>query len=231
MTNPRWKTYPSFDALAAAMTDAVSTVISAAVAARGQALVVLPGGTTPVPIFERLAHAVPHWSQVTVLPSDDRLVPRTSPHSNAAILERLFSTKGARLIPLASDDLDYKTAGRAADDRLQSMPWPPDLAWIGMGLDGHAASIFPGPDTDEAITTPHRALGVMPDPLPPEAPLARVTLSRHALVSSKQLLLVISGDGKRRVLEQALEEGAASKLPVGRILAGAPCPVTVYWCP
>ncbi|NWP61379.1 6-phosphogluconolactonase, partial [Escherichia coli] len=83
------------------------------------------------------------------------------------------------------------------------------------------ASIFPGPDFDEALNGPkeRRALGVMPDPLPPEAPVARVTLSRAAIVSARALMIAVTGEAKKEVLEAAIDQGASSSYPVGRVLA------------
>ena len=102
-----------------------------------------------------------------------------------------------------------------------------------MGEDGHTASIFPGPDYDEALSGPRerRALGVMPDPLPPEAPVARVTLSRQGIVTAKALTIVITGDAKRKVLEQAIAQGESSRLPIGRVLADVELPVDIHWAP
>jgi 6-phosphogluconolactonase len=102
-----------------------------------------------------------------------------------------------------------------------------------VGGDGHTASIFPGPDFDEALNGPkeRRALGVMPDPLPPEAPVARVTLSRQAIVSSKALMIAVTGKEKRKVLEDAIKQGAGSPYPIGRVLADVELPVDIHWAP
>ena len=100
-----------------------------------------------------------------------------------------------------------------------------------MGADGHTASIFPGPDLTEALTGPkeRRALGVMPDPLPPEAPVARVTLSHAAIASARALIIAITGDEKKGVLERAIAQGASSSYPIGRVLAEVELPVDIHW--
>jgi 6-phosphogluconolactonase len=100
-----------------------------------------------------------------------------------------------------------------------------------MGADGHTASIFPGPDFERAVAGPkeRRAVGVRPDPLPPEAPVDRVTLTAPALSSARTVMIVITGEEKRRVLEQAIKEGPLSRLPIGRIIAGLEVPIDIYW--
>ena len=68
-----------------------------------------------------------------------------------------------------------------------------------------------------------------PDPLPPEAPVARVTLTAHAIGLSRALMIAVSGQAKRDVIEAAIEEGAASPYPIGRVLADVELPVDIHW--
>src|SRR5436309_15129446 len=99
-----------------------------------------------------------------------------------------------------------------------------------MGADGHTASIFAGPDMQAALDAPkaRRAVGVMPDPLPPEAPVPRVTLTRAAILSARTILITITGAEKRAVLEQAIADGQSSKVPVGRLLAELDQPIDIH---
>ena len=102
-----------------------------------------------------------------------------------------------------------------------------------MGEDGHTASLFAGPDLEDALDAPktRRALGVMPDPLPAEAPVPRVTLTRASILAAKTIVITITGQKKRDLLEQAIEDGAASKLPIGRVLAECDQPIDIHWRP
>jgi 6-phosphogluconolactonase len=232
MIEAEWLDHETTARMADAVVADVGFVIATALESRGEALVALPGGKSPGPILERLAAATIDWHDVTIIPTDDRLVAADSPLSNVAMIARCFEPKGARVLPLTvSGEGDYRTAGKIADAQLSGLNWPLDLVWLGVGLDGHTASIFPGPDLEDALDGPpaRKAVGVMPDPLPAEAPVARVTLSRAGIVSSRVVLLTCSGAEKRAVVERALEDGALSATPIGRVLAAAESPIYIHW--
>lgn len=232
MTEIEWWDYDDADEMANAVAGDIQFIIESAIDARGAAVIALAGGRTPQPAFDKLAEARIDWKRVTIIPTDDRLVPMGDPLSNATMIAKTFLPKGARVIPITSEAAeDYKAAGRAADARLQDLHWPLDLCLLGVGTDGHTASIFPGPDLEEALNGPkeRRALGVMPDPLPPEAPVARVTLSLAAITSARALMIAVTGQAKRDVIEAAIREGVGSPYPIGRVLAQSELPVDIHW--
>ncbi len=225
--------YEDAEELAEAVAGDVAFIIESAIDARGSAVIALAGGTTPVPILEKLAQTQLDWKRVMIIPTDDRLVPLGDPLSNATMLAKIFLPKGARVIPFISEKAeDYKLAGSAASARLDDLHWPLDLVWLGVGTDGHTASIFTGPDYDEAINGPtaRKAVGVRPDPMPADAPVARVTLTRAAIQSAKTLIIVFRGEDKQVMLERAIKDGDLSPLPVGRVLAGLETPIDIHWC-
>jgi 6-phosphogluconolactonase len=234
MIEAEWWEYDSLDELADAVAGDVGFIIESAIDARGASLIAVPGGSTGPAIFPKLVQQKLPWKKVTVIPTDDRIVPVDSELANVRSIAKAFLPAGARVIPVVSGAAeDYRLAGNAADARLQDFPWPPDLVWLGMGKDGHTASIFAGPDLQAALDAPkaRRATGVMPDPLPEEAPVARVTLTRAAILSARTVMIVITGDEKRTVLEQAIADGQSSKTPIGRVLAEAEQPIDIHWCP
>ena len=232
MIEAEWWDYDSVDELADAVAGDVGFIVESALDARGACLLALPGGTTPRPVFAKLAAAKLDWRTVTIIPTDDRLVPMQDERSNVRAIAQAFLPTGARVIPIAAEIDDYRLAGNSADARLQDLAWPPDLCWLGMGEDGHTASIFAGPDLADALDAPkaRRAVGVLPDPMPADAPVPRVTLTRAAILSARTILITITGADKRELLEGAIADGQSSKLPIGRVLAEAEQPIDIHWC-
>jgi len=233
MIEAEWWEYDSVEELADAVAGDVGFIIESAVDARNASLIAVPGGDA-AHVFPKLAVQKLPWKRVTIIPTDDRLVAVDNELSNVRGLAKAFLPTGARVIPIVSGAAeDYRLAGNAADARLQDLPWPPDLVWLGVGEDGHTASIFAGDDLQAALDAPkaRRAVGVMPNPLPSDAPVARVTLTRAAILSARTILMTVQGGAKRELLEQAIADGHSSKLPIGRVLAEAEQPIDIHWAP
>jgi 6-phosphogluconolactonase len=233
MIEVEWWEYDSLDELADAVAGDIGFIVDSAIDARNASLIAVPGGEPATAIVPKLAAQKLQWKRVAMIPTDERLVPMDDERSNVRSIARSFLPLGARVVPIAAEISDYKLAGNSADARLQDLPWPPDLVWLGVGEDGHTASIFAGPDLQDALDAPRarRAVGVMPDPMPADAPVPRVTLTRAAILSARTLLIAITGQEKRELLEQAIADGQSSKLPIGRVLAEAEQPIDIHWCP
>jgi 6-phosphogluconolactonase len=174
----------------------------------GDVAIAVPGGSTPFPILAELARAALAWPRVAIWPGDDRIVGEDHPASNIGRIRGLLEPAGAGIVPLTED----------AD--------PPHFAlvWLGMGGDGHIASLFP--NTDPRADDPRLIRRLTPDPLPPEAPFDRLSLTIPALLASDELLFVIRGAEKRALFEAAVAGG--NDLPVARLLAAAPQTVTCF---
>lgn len=177
-------------------------------ASQAPVAITVPGGSTPFPILGRLAAMKLDWRRVTVWPGDDREVPENHPASNTGKIRALMEPAGAEVVALTV---------------MEQVPHFA-LAWLGMGGDGHIASLFP--NTDPRADDPQRIRRLTPDPLPPEAPFDRVTLTIPALLDSGELVFVIRGEDKRAVFEAAAR--GESDLPVARLLAAARRPVTCF---
>jgi 6-phosphogluconolactonase len=170
--------------------------------------ITVPGGATPFPILARLAAMPLDWRRVGVWPGDDREVPEDHPASNTGKIRALLEPTGAEVVAL---------------NVMEQVPHFA-LAWLGMGGDGHIASLFP--NTDPRPDDPHKIRMLTPDPLPPEAPFDRITLTIPALLDADELLFVIRGADKRAVFEAGA--AGANDLPVARLLKAASQPVTCF---
>lgn len=232
MIEVEWWEFDDRETLANEVAGDIGFIIEKAIETNGKAELALPGGRTPVPILETLAKRDFDWSKVRVFPTNERIVPEGSEHSNYEMLQRILGSVGATVEPLIDHSQNWSTkeAGQSADARLAGLSWPVDLVWLGMGEDGSTASIFPG-QMDDAINAPksRRAVGVSPDPAPPSAPYDRVTLTRAALLSTHTMIVTLAGQPKRDVLEKAIKDGPLSSVPIGRVLAEVDLPLDVYW--
>jgi 6-phosphogluconolactonase len=165
---------------------------------QGSIAVAFPGGSTPAPIMAELVEKPLEWNRVQIFPTDDRMVEEDDPASNTGKLRALFEPRGALITELvAGFDTPHFT-----------------MVWLGMGTDGHIASLFPSSDPDPLDKQAIREL--TPDPLPPEAPYPRVTLTIPALIDCDDLVFVIRGAQKRRLFEGAI--WSEHDLPVRRVL-------------
>ena len=183
--------------------------LSAALAANdGPIAITVPGGSTPFPILAELARRPLDWRRIAVWPGDDRIVPEDHPASNVGRIRALLEPVGARVVALSEEAVPPHFA----------------LAWLGMGGDGHIASLFPNTDPQANDPVPLRRL--TPDPLPPEAPFDRLSLTIPALLDSDAVIFVIRGDDKRALFEAAMR--GEHDLPVARLLAAAHQPVTCF---
>ena len=235
MDEVEWWEFDNAAEMAEQVAGDVCFVIESAIEAHGGARIAVPGGNTPDPVFRALLEKKVDWSKVTIVPTDDRLVPLNDVLSNYCKIESLFGPEGANVVSLVDEAVldNHQEAGRLADERLKLLQWPLDLVMLGMGLDGHTASIFPGPDFDRAISGPRErlAVGVHPNPMPQNAPVDRVTLTAAALASARAVMVVLGGNGKREVLEEAIKEGPLSSKPIGRVLAEIDAAIDIFWHP
>jgi len=194
------------DASDAGIADWIIQQLTAAFAASsGNIAICVPGGSTPFPIFEEIVKADLPFDRLVVWPGDDRIVPEDHAASNTGKIRALFEPVGAQVTALELDKSPPHFA----------------LCWLGMGADGHIASLFP--NTDPQVDDPQGIKRLTPDPLPPEAPFDRITLTIPSLLNSDALMFVMRGDDKRAVFDAAVK--GEHDLPIARLL-NAGCQTT-----
>ena len=215
------------DALVAHVADALERSCRDAVRARGAAWLALAGGRTPLPIYARLA-ASRFDGTITAIPTDERCVPHDHPACNLRALREAFSGSTVSTLALTGDD------GAPNLSALTAHPQDFDAVLLGMGADGHFASLFPGAANladGLALDSGIDAIATLPDPLPPEAPFARISLSLPRLLRAREIHLVVTGEDKRRVLRQAQQQDAGSGLPIAALLHARTRSVQIHWSP
>jgi len=225
------ETFSSSSDLADVAARDIAALLSAALGVREKATLVATGGRSPGPIYDRLRLAPLDWSRIFVTLSDERLVPPASPDSNAQLVRRRFLTGAAAkatFVSLWSPSGSPPAAAGAAEPLVRRMA-PFDVVMLGMGEDGHVASLIPGSRVLPAamdMASDRMVMGVPAGVASP--PLPRVTLTLPALLQSNAIFLLIAGDAKREVVERAV---AGADLPVRAILAQDKVPVRILWAP
>ena len=215
--------------LAATQAHDVAERLRQAITSKGQACLVLSGGRSPVPFLEKLAGEALDWTRVTVSLADERWVPVAHDDSNAGLLARhLFKGPAAkaRFIGLYQPAATLEAAAEQADQVLADLP-PIDVLVLGMGDDGHTASLFPGsPNLAEGLQAQSQRR-VLPM-LAPSVPHQRLTLTRRVLAGAGATLLSVQGPGKLATLRAALGGDDPAQMPIRAFLQD---PLEIYWCP
>ena len=230
--------YPTSASIQQACAQALEHHIRLSLAKKGSAFLSLAGGSA-LAIYKILAQADLDWSQVSIVPTDERWVSLNHAACNLTALKSCFTARNLiqwlPLIPNLPPEIDGQTAPKlsahTAIKALAAMPMPFDVVLLGMGLDAHTASLFPGaPQLSAALATDGitSAVAITPNPLPKEAPFARITLTASRLLHSDAILLAITGAAKREVLNRALLRDDEA-LPISRFLHAAGANLQIYW--
>ncbi len=219
--------------LAWQLADTIAQRLQLAINLRGHAVLAVSGGKSPIALFEALRVLPLEWQRVTVLLVDERCVPHDHADSNTALVRQHLlqdAAAAATFVPFFDtlpDTLDEPALIRlvdAANRRLATQPWPMDMAVLGMGDDGHTASLFPGASgLNQALYSSGPVAWVRPA----TAPHARLTLTLPALLATREIAMSISGASKLAVFQQA-RLGADESLPVSLILNQHQTPVSVW---
>ncbi|ETK15954.1 6-phosphogluconolactonase [Pseudomonas sp. FH4] len=215
--------------LAEGLANDVAEQLRAAISARGEATLVVSGGRSPVAFFQNLARQGLDWSKVTITLADERWVPVEHADSNAGLLKKYLlqgPAAKARFLSLYSAAANLDAAAEQADRLLAELP-AIDVLVLGMGDDGHTASLFPN--------SPNLADALKPDGtrrcwpmLAPSVPRQRLTMSRALLATANYTVLSIAGDSKLNTLSEALASDDVAGMPIRAFLQPT---LEIYWCP
>jgi 6-phosphogluconolactonase len=233
LSNPRVERYPNADELTSRLAAGIAADLKGAVEVRGIASLVVSGGHSPVKLFEKLRVESLDWSRVCVGLVDERWVEPTDANSNEKLVREHLLRDGAAAARFAG----LKNAAPSPDlgavsawETYARVPRPFDVTVLGMGDDGHTASLFPNSPNLKSALNPRASAGCvgMWSPTPPQA---RISLNLSALLDSRRIVLFIVGDAKWRTYTAASQSGPLEDMPVRAILRQQQTPVEVAWAP
>jgi 6-phosphogluconolactonase len=225
--------YADIETLSQELAARIAAILGAAIAARGLASLVVSGGRSPVRLFEVLRSAPLDWSRVCVALADERWVLPTDAASNEHLVRSTLlkgSAASARFHGLKNGAPTPDLGAVSAWETFARVPRPFDAVILGMGDDGHTASLFPGSPNLPGALNPAAAAGCvgMWSPAPPKA---RLSLNLSALLDSRRITVLITGESKWRTLGAARDPGPEQEMPIRAVLRQSRTPVDVMWSP
>jgi 6-phosphogluconolactonase len=225
--------FSDLDALSLELAEQISTALSAGIAARGNASLVVSGGKSPTKLFELLRGRPLDWSRVSVALADERWVDPSDPSSNEKLVRDVLlkdNAAAAQFIGLKNSAPTPDIGAVAAWETFARVPRPFDLVVLGMGDDGHTASLFPGSPNLTNALNPDAVDGCI-GMWSPVAPQARLSLNLSALLDSRRIVILINGAQKWRTFTQASDSGPIADMPIRAVLRQTRTPVEVMWSP
>lgn len=206
------------------LTRSICRALENAVAERGEAYLVVSGGRTPIALFERLSQQILPWAKITVLLADERWLPADHEASNERLVKQHLlqhQAAAAKWVSLLTDHAHPSEAIETLNQRFADIPCF-DVVILGLGEDGHTASLFPdSAQLEEGMSTENPVVAVTPT----EAPHERISLSRSRILQSRQIYFHLVGQSKAEILEKVTQEHA--NFPATVFLTNHQVPVDV----
>lgn len=232
MSEVIFRKFDTREALDAALTNDLAAALVDAIRERGEATLALSGGSTPHGVLAMLGARELSWAKVRVTLVDDRWVPTDHTDSNERMVrEKLLHgpASAASFVSLHTDADHPRDALATIEERLGGFPTF-DCLMLGMGPDGHFASLFPGADNLAAgLSLDGNMSCIAVDP--PVASHARISMTLARIADTRRLILHLTGDDKRAVFEQAMKERDGETLPIAAVI-DLPAPaLNVFWAP
>ena len=234
--NSVMREFSDVDAMSGALAERVQSALVRGLATRDTAALAVSGGSTPRRYFPRIAACELDWSRVGITLVDDRWVDPGNPASNERLVrEYLLQNHAvrAKFIPLHNAAPTPYAGSAASNAALATLAHPYDLVVMGMGDDGHIASLFPGsPELGAGLDlgTTVRCIGVMP-PAYASPALPRISMTLRELLDARTVVLVLQGASKHAALTQALAHGDPLRAPVCALAAHADSRLEIFWAP
>ncbi|TAL65130.1 MAG: 6-phosphogluconolactonase [Legionella sp.] len=227
----QWHNYTNEDDLNSHCAKHLVELLHAAVNQRGEAFAIISGGKTPLGLFQQLAKTPFAWNKVTFCLADERCVPlKDSARNENLVREHLLQAhaKTAKLISLYDENLSVLANLEHLEPQIAQLP-EFDLVLLGMGEDGHTASLFPcAEELIQGLAEDAPAVLLVN---PKSAPYQRISLSKARLLRSRHLFLHLLGAKKQSILHQAIALNDPLRMPICAFLNQHTQPLQVMYAP
>lgn len=231
----RLRQFPNAKEMFSALADEIVVRLKSAVASQGRASLVVSGGTTPEALFADLSERDAPWDKVWITISDERWIAPSEDGSNEKMVRaKLLRGKAAaaHFVSLKTDDARPQGGQATVESRIAAMPKPFDILLVGVGNDGHIASLYPdSPELKAILDIKSPALVHAVHAESAAATGDRMTLTLRAILDSKWIVILIKGDEKMKTYTLAKSGGDVSKMPVRALLGQSAVPVETFWSP
>ena len=218
------------ESLASDLSQSIGDILIEAIRKRGRASMAVSGGSTPIPLFKNFSLINIDWTKVDLTLADDRWVDSKSAYSNELLVRtHLIKNKAAKVnfIPLKNDSKTAKVGQKNSEETLRNITLPFDVVVLGMGADGHTASLFPCSDElSDAMDLNN--LNKLISISPKTAPYERISFTAKVIIDAKNVFLHLNGSNKLHTLESAMEFKDSSKMPIYAFLEKG---LSIYWSP
>jgi len=220
--------FSSLDIAITSLVDEITSSIHDAIAKRGRAIIAVSGGRTPINVFKQLRSKKIDWSRLTITLTDERWVSNVSDESNEKLVHTFLrngEAEAASFIPLYGGEATPVAGQAACEERLRKLKFPFDAVYLGMGEDGHFASLFPGTG---ALEENKNLCVAVPES---QTRSARMSLSKATLFNARKVFLLFAGQAKKEIFDIAKVNGSYHTVPLRLLVSQKKAPVTVFMAP
>jgi 6-phosphogluconolactonase len=228
-----WHEFSTREVFSEKLTDLLGKTLQFSSITQERVLFGVSGGSTPLPIYRQLAARELAWNKIHMVIVDERWVPTDHPDSNEKNIRHAFSEgviESPKIIGLWSEQDNLDMAATAANQTLAALNSDLDVILLGMGEDGHFASLFPtAAEFSTAISKENTRLVFPIEPMPAHAAHSRLSMSLAYIQRAKRIVLAITGEKKRTILQQAIAHGDVNALPIAALFTANSPAVDIYW--
>jgi len=218
------------ESLASDLCQCIGEILTEAIRKKGRASMAVSGGSTPISLFKEFSLLSIDWTKIDLTLADDRWVDAKNADSNELLVRtHLIKNKAAQVnfISLKNDAKTAKEGQIYSEKMLRKITLPFDVVVLGMGSDGHTASLFPCSDELPQAMNLNNS-NYLISTSPKTAPYERISLTARVIFDSKNVFLHLNGSSKLHTLESAMEYKDPNKMPIYTFLKNG---LSIYWSP